>query len=76
MTNKLNAAVKSLAVALTAGATLVVAVPAVAVAVAVAAPVEAATSVLADPIGWGTSNSAPAGGTVVSAGSQDDPIGW
>ncbi|WP_266388959.1 hypothetical protein [Streptomyces canus] len=74
MTNKLNAAVKSLAVALTAGATLVVAVPAV--AVTVAAPVEAATSVLADPIGWGTSNSAPAGGTVVSAQSQDDPIGW
>ncbi|MFL6000613.1 MAG: hypothetical protein ACJ736_41080 [Streptomyces sp.] len=74
MTNKLNAAVKSLAVALTAGATLVVAVPAV--AVAVTAPVEAATSVLADPIGWGTSTSVPAGGTVVSAQSQDDPIGW
>ncbi|MFF4800356.1 hypothetical protein ACFY1U_18475 [Streptomyces sp. NPDC001351] len=74
MTKKLNAAVKSLALALTAGATLVVAAPAV--AMAVGAPVEAVTSVLADPIGWGTSHSAPAGGTVVSAGSQGDPIGW
>ncbi|MGW2725406.1 hypothetical protein [Streptomyces sp. NPDC001492] len=74
MTKKLNAAVKSLAVALTAGSTLLVAVPAV--AVAVTAPVQAAASVLADPIGWGTSHSAPAGGTVVSAGSQGDPIGW
>lgn len=74
MTKKLNAAVKSLALALTAGATLVVAVPAA--AVAVGAPVEAAASVLADPIGWGTTKSAPAGGTVVTAGSQGDPIGW
>lgn len=74
MTKKLNSAVKSLAVALTAGATLAVAVPAV--AVTFAAPVQAAASVLADPIGWGTSYSAPAGGTVVSAESQGDPIGW
>ncbi|MBK3641179.1 hypothetical protein ACIGDI_38340 [Streptomyces sp. NPDC085900] len=74
MTKKLNAAVKSLAVTLTAGVSLAVAVPAV--AVTFAAPVQAAASVLADPIGWGTTNSAPTSDTVVSAGAQGDPIGW
>jgi hypothetical protein len=74
MTKKLNAAVKSVAVALTTVAALAVAVPAV--GAAFTTPVGAAASLLADPIGWGTSNSAPAGGTVVSAGAQEDPIGW